>query len=219
MPGMTVLVPGDATECAAMVRWATAMRGPVYLRLGREGGPDLVPEGYAFVPGRVLRLREGGDVLLEALATALPREPRLRLTLAGPGELPPAGEEQAAASAAVEWAGWLGPAERDELLRSATVFVMPSRSEGLPMALLEAMAYGTAVVATEVGGIPEVVEDGVEGLLVAPEDPAALSGALRELAADPVLRERLGAAARVRAEALDAVEVAGRLSALYESLG
>jgi glycosyltransferase involved in cell wall biosynthesis len=162
---------------------------------------------------------KGGDVLLDALATALPREPRLRLTLAGPGELPAAGEGLVAASGAVEWTGWLGPAERDELLRSASVFVMPSRSEGLPMALLEAMAYGTAVVATDVGGIPEVVEDGVEGLLVAPEDPAALAAALRELAADPGLRERLGAAARARAQALDAVEVAARLAALYDSLG
>jgi transketolase len=64
MPGMTVLAPGDATECAAMVRWATATPGPVYLRLGREGGPDIVPPDYEFVPGRVLRLRDGTDVVL-----------------------------------------------------------------------------------------------------------------------------------------------------------
>lgn len=64
MPGMTVLAPADAVECAAMVRWATATPGPVYLRLGREGGTDLYPADYAFVPGRVLRLREGSDVLL-----------------------------------------------------------------------------------------------------------------------------------------------------------
>jgi transketolase len=64
MPGMTVLAPGDATECAAMIRWATAMDGPVYLRLGRDGGPDLFDAGYAFEPGRVVRLRDGRDVLL-----------------------------------------------------------------------------------------------------------------------------------------------------------
>jgi transketolase len=64
MPGMTVLAPCDASECAAMVRWATTTPGPVYLRLGREGGPDLLPADYAFVPGRVIRLREGRDVLL-----------------------------------------------------------------------------------------------------------------------------------------------------------
>jgi len=64
MPGLTVLAPGDATECAAMVRWATATPGPVYLRLGREGGPDLFDASYRFEPGRVIRLRKGSDVLL-----------------------------------------------------------------------------------------------------------------------------------------------------------
>lgn len=64
MPGMTVLAPGDAIECAAVVRWATAMHGPVYLRLSREAGPDLFDDSYRFEPGRVIRLREGSDVLL-----------------------------------------------------------------------------------------------------------------------------------------------------------
>ena len=64
MPGMTVLAPGDAAECAAMVRWATATPGPVFLRLSREGGPDLFDASYAFEPGRVIRLREGSDVAL-----------------------------------------------------------------------------------------------------------------------------------------------------------
>lgn len=66
MPGMAVLAPGDATECAAMIRWATATPGPVYLRLGREAGPDIVPPDYTFAPGPVVRLRDGGDVLLIA---------------------------------------------------------------------------------------------------------------------------------------------------------
>ena len=64
MPGMTVLAPGDATECIAMVRWASAMSGPVYLRLARDAGPDLVDPDYAFIPGRVLLVREGTDVLI-----------------------------------------------------------------------------------------------------------------------------------------------------------
>jgi len=159
---------------------------------------------------------KGGDVLLEALE-GLDGAP-LRLTLAGPGELPPQGESLVAREANLEWAGWLGPPEKDALLREAEVLVMPSRSEGLPMALLEAMAYGMAAVATEVGGIPEVVDDGVDGLLVAGEDPVALAAALTGLAADPERRQRLGAAARARAESLDANEVAGRLDSLYASL-
>jgi len=162
---------------------------------------------------------KGGDVMLEALALALAREPRLRVTMAGPGELPPRGAELLAAHAGLEWAGWLAPAEKDALLRRADAFVMPSRSEGLPMALLEAMAHGMAVVATRVGGIPEVVDPGVDGLLVPSEDPEALADALCQLAADPQMRERLSAGALRRVETLDAVEVAARLDAIYASLG
>jgi glycosyltransferase involved in cell wall biosynthesis len=161
---------------------------------------------------------KGGDVLSEALERLLTGVQPLRVTMAGPGELPPEARALCERSPALEWSGWLDAGARDELLRRAAVLVMPSRSEGLPMALLEAMAYGMAVVATNVGGIPEVVEDGVEGLLVPPEDPAALAEALSRLAADPELRARLAAAARARAERLDAVEVAGRLEALYVQL-
>jgi transketolase len=64
MPGMTVLVPADAAECAAMVRWATNTPGPVYLRLHRDAGPDLFDAGYRFEPGRVIPLRSGTDVLI-----------------------------------------------------------------------------------------------------------------------------------------------------------
>jgi transketolase len=69
MPGMTVLAPADASECAAMVRWATAMSGPVYLRLARDAGPDLFDEAYRFEPGRVIPLRDGTDVLIVSTGT------------------------------------------------------------------------------------------------------------------------------------------------------
>lgn len=64
MPGMTVLAPGDAVECAAMVRWATETPGPVYLRLARDAGPEVSAPGYRFEPGRVSLLRDGTDVLI-----------------------------------------------------------------------------------------------------------------------------------------------------------
>jgi transketolase len=73
MPGMTVLAPADAAECAAMVRWATALDGPVYLRLARDAGPDVFGAGYEFVPGRVVRLREGHDVLVISTGTQTAR--------------------------------------------------------------------------------------------------------------------------------------------------
>jgi L-malate glycosyltransferase len=82
------------------------------------------------------------------------------------------------------------------LLAATTVSVLPSHSEGLSNTLLESMAAGAAVVATRVGGTPEVVEDGVNGLLVPAQDSNTLAGAIARLLADPQLAARLGAAAR-----------------------
>jgi len=93
--------------------------------------------------------------------------------------------------------------ERDdipELLASADCFVLASRSEGLPMSILEAMAAGLPVVASDVGGVAELVDDGVTGLLVAPRDADRLAEALRRVLADVDLRRRLGAAGRRRVE-------------------
>jgi glycosyltransferase involved in cell wall biosynthesis len=87
-----------------------------------------------------------------------------------------------------------------ELLAELDVFVLPSWAEGMPIVLLEAMAAGRPVVATPVGGTPEVVVHGETGLLVPPRDPAALAAALRELLADPDRRARFGQAGRRRVE-------------------
>jgi glycosyltransferase involved in cell wall biosynthesis len=87
-----------------------------------------------------------------------------------------------------------------DLLADADVFVLPSRSEGHPVAILEAMAAGLPVVASRVGGVPEQVSHGETGLLVEPGDPDELAAALRRLATNPPLRHRLGAAGRERAE-------------------
>jgi glycosyltransferase involved in cell wall biosynthesis len=88
--------------------------------------------------------------------------------------------------------------ELERLYARAAVVVLPSHREGLPLCVLEAMAHGRPVVASAVGGIPELVEDGVTGFLVPAGDVRALRAALDRLLADPVLRRRLGREARRR---------------------
>lgn len=106
--------------------------------------------------------------------------------------------------------GWL--AESD-------VLVLPSRREGLPMALLEAMAFGCAVIATPVGCVPEVVEHEQSGLLVPPGDADALAAALARAIGDPALRARLGAAARARVRERHAIEgYCEALAAIYREV-
>jgi glycosyltransferase involved in cell wall biosynthesis len=94
--------------------------------------------------------------------------------------------------------------ERDDvpqLLAASDVFVLASRSEGLPVSVLEAMAAELPVAASAVGGLAELVDDGETGILVPAGDEVALAEALRRLVADPELRRKLGAAGRARAEA------------------
>jgi glycosyltransferase involved in cell wall biosynthesis len=106
-----------------------------------------------------------------------------------------------------------------DLLRAADVFVLSSRTEGLPLAVLEAMAASLPIVSTAVGGVPEVVAHGEHGLLVAPGSPAALAGALESLAYDPERRLDLGARAFARARDTCSLDAMARAyDALYEEL-
>jgi glycosyltransferase involved in cell wall biosynthesis len=119
----------------------------------------------------------------------------------------------------IELPGWLGPAERDAELRKAAVFCLPSHAEGLPMSMLEAMAARKPVVATNVGGIPETLRDGDNGLLVPPRDEQALARALARLLGDTALRDRLAERARATIEQQYSTEVVcGQLSAIYREL-
>jgi glycosyltransferase involved in cell wall biosynthesis len=178
--------------------------------------------------GRILflgRLEEAKGVaeLLDAAALLAPRFPTLRLVLGGSGDL---GKWQRAANergigARVELTGWLEPAARDAQLVRAAVFCLPSHAEGLPMALLEAMAAGKAVVASSVGGIPEAVRDGENGLLVAPREARALATAtaLARVLEDAGLCARLGGQARATvAQHYSTEAVCGRLAAIYNDL-
>jgi glycosyltransferase involved in cell wall biosynthesis/peptidoglycan/xylan/chitin deacetylase (PgdA/CDA1 family) len=160
--------------------------------------------------GGFLNPVKGGDVLLEAVSL-LPRD-SVELVMAGPGT-PPAGHDRVAT-----WRGWLDGPKKEAALAEADILVLPSLSEGLPVALLDGLANGLAVLATRVGGIPEVCEDEREALLVAPGDPRALAGALARLAEDGELRRRLGGAGRARAERMSTGSVLEELEKRYHEL-
>lgn len=152
---------------------------------------------------------KGGAILLEALPALLERRADLRVVLAGPGEDPGSLPERA------RWRGFLGESEKDSELVGADLFLMPSLSEGMPIALLEAMASGLPIVASAVGGVPELLSDGVDAVLVPPGDPARLAGAAAELAADPERRRELGRAAAERVRRLADEDVYARLDRVY----
>ncbi|MBI3997411.1 MAG: glycosyltransferase family 4 protein [Armatimonadetes bacterium] len=105
------------------------------------------------------------------------------------------------------------------LLAASDIFVLPSRWEGLPFAVIEAMMAGLPVVAARVGGLPELIEDGVTGLLVPPGDPPALAAALRRLIVDPALRRQMGSAGREKALREFTLErMLRETAALYDAL-
>jgi glycosyltransferase involved in cell wall biosynthesis len=148
-----------------------------------------------------LRPGKGHEVLLRAAARMLRRIPDLRFQIVGDGPRRAELEREAAAlrvSAQVEFLGHR--ADVPQILRDSDVFAFPSFMEASPNAVLEAMAAGLPIVATRVGGIPEVIEHERNGLLVEPGDAEQLSRALELLLADGDLRRRLGAAGRAKAE-------------------
>ena len=149
------------------------------------------PPGYLLFVGR-LRIRKGVEVLLEALP------PGARLLIAGDGEHRASLEGKA--SPAVKFLGRCDAGRVRGLLRGAAALVVPSIYEGMPLVILEAMEAGVPVVASRVSGIPEVVEDGVTGWLVPPEDPRALAAALMEVLNRPDMARRRGEAGRRRVD-------------------
>ncbi len=147
--------------------------------------------------GEVSR-HKGVFELARAFALIRDRFAPLRLVYAGAGSIEQVRQLAAELGVAdrVEFTGWLESERKLAELAGATTFVLPSYVEGMPMALLEAMSWGLPVVATPVGGVPELITDEANGLLVPPGDVEALAAAIARLMGDTSLRERLGRAAR-----------------------
>lgn len=163
--------------------------------------------------------RKGVRDLLAAAPAVLAEHPQARFVVTG-GE-PPADVAALAAplGAAVRFAGWVRGDQKLALLHEATLLALPSYAEGLPIALLEGMAAGLPLVTTPVGGIPDLVADGRNGLLVQPGDVAGLAAAINRLLHDPALCAAAGQLNRQEAVACyDVPRYVDRLLALYESV-
>jgi glycosyltransferase involved in cell wall biosynthesis len=162
---------------------------------------------------------KGALLILKAFG-ALPAElrARSRLVFAGDGEVARLRALANDYPGAVDVYSWVDSEQRDALLSASDVFVLPSYQEGLPMALLEAMAAGLPVITTPVGGIPDVVTDGIEGLLIKPGDVAALCGAMSAMIEQESLRLQLGKRGRLRAEDFDVNHFAAELREIYRGL-
>lgn len=169
--------------------------------LRREVRRELGLPDHALVIGTVGRQEPVKDpqLLLRAAAPLLNDETRLLFT--GSGSVAPVLEEQRSHLPRPEWVQLLGA--RDDvgrILNALDIFALTSRTEGLPLVLLEAMACALPVVVTAVGGIPDVITDGVSGLLLPPGDHHAARAALARLRDDSALRTALGAQARTLVE-------------------
>lgn len=188
--------------------------------------PDIAAKRSSAGPCHLLFLghlstRKGVPELLQALAQPALLSRRWSATLAGGG---PVDEYRRLAAdldiaKRVEFPGWVDEAQVRELCANADVLVLPSHAEGLAMAVLEGLSHGLTVVTTPVGAHPEVIEQGVSGILVPPGDVEALAGALMRVIDDESLRWQLGAGARRRfLEKFDVRAYAERLNQLHAGL-
>lgn len=167
-------------------------------RSPRTGGPRTVLCIGRFVHDK------GFDLGIAAFAAVAQGFPEARLIIAGDGPLRADLAAQAAAAGLgdrVQFPGWIDASEVARLLGSVDILLIPSRREGLPLIAVQAAQMETPTIATAVGGLPEVVDDGVTGVLVASQDPTALAQAIAALLQSPATLERMGHAARAHAAA------------------
>lgn len=210
--GVEVVVHG--VDLAA-VRAAAEHRSEVRSELGITDGDVVVGIVANF------RAEKAYDTLLAAAveATDVAGDRPLRFVAVGQGPLET--EIRALHEASGLGERFLLTGYRPDAVRvmaAFDVFTLTSRHEGLPVALMDALALGLPVVATRVGGIPEAVTDGVEGILVPVDDHARLAAGYVELAADPERRATMGAAARRRGDDFDVARSTARIEAIYRDL-
>jgi glycosyltransferase involved in cell wall biosynthesis len=187
---------------------------------GAMARPARDPSGPVIVTvGRLIRCK-GHHVLIDALPIVRHRHPDARLLIVGDGPERTALEAQAGSRGVANYVTFMGTVyPTASVLVGADLFVFPSIDEPQGLALLEAYAAGVPVVASRSGGIPEMLTDGIEGLLAPPGDADGLASAMLRMLADDALRCAVVNRARLRARAFDVASLADRYLALYRALG
>jgi glycosyltransferase involved in cell wall biosynthesis len=201
----TVLHGVDLSRSDGLVARREEMRARVRSEL-RVADDELL-----FLTVANLRPEKGYDVLLNAARSISDRGLPIRVAAVGRGPLSSVLQARHRELALGDRFQFLG--QRDdvlELLAGADAFVLASRHEGLPVALMEATSVGLPIVASGIGGVPEMLEDEVDAILVPPGDAHLLAEAMKRMASDPQLRERLGHRARLRSSSFD-ISAANRM--------
>ena len=166
-----------------------------------------------------LGTRKGSHDLVDAFAgLPLDLRQRARLILAGDGDVEGVRKRAEPLGSSVEVLSWVNAQDRDRLLAESDVFALPSRAEGVPMALLEAMANGLPSITSPVGGIPDVFRDDVDGALVDPGDVEQIRAAMVKYIVDDTARLAAGHCARARAGDFDVHVYARRLAQIYQRI-
>lgn len=168
-----------------------------------------------------LDARKSPDLLLRAAKQVLETHPDAHFIFGGDGDVPL--YEQLAVELRIDdrcsFIGWAKGEKKDEAFRSSSMFCLPSKNEGMPMSVLEAMSYGLATLSTPVGGIPQIITDGVDGILFPVDDVDALASKLDALMSDTSNKEMIGIQGRARIEeAFSLTKFMSQLCLVYEDV-
>jgi glycosyltransferase involved in cell wall biosynthesis len=207
----TVVVHGvDLTQSDSLIARRAELRALVRSELAVEDDELL------FLTVANLRPEKSYDVLLEAAKVIADQDLPIRIAAVGRGPLRDALRARHMELGLKDRFRFLG--QRDDVLQlmaGADAFVLASRHEGIPVALMEASSVGLPIVASRVGGIPQILEDEVDALLVPPGEPALLAQAMKRLASDVELRSRLGRRAKLRSSIFDIAEANRAVGDIY----
>lgn len=203
-----------ARRCVVVPHGIAPFRAtPLDVRQRAGLAPETVLAGFI---GR-LETQKAPDVLIETIGLLHRRGVPVHVAIAGDGRLREALQQRLRTLAAEPAVTWLGAADGRRLLAEVDLLLMPSRYEGFPYVLLEALHSGVPIVATPVGGVSETVEQGDCGRVVPMGDVTALADTIEHLARDAALREKLATNARRHADAFDTSTMTERIETLYRT--